>query len=230
MSIQHLKGIALRRYSFFTMQGPPFAIKNGDICVPVILKMFEIFQKYISEKVSLSNEEYQLISSVCIYKKLRKRQYLLQEGDTWKYNAFVCKGCVRNYRVSENGDEHIISFAPENWWTGDREALLTGNPAKSNIDALEDTLVLLIAKDHFEDICARIPAFYNMITGILNKSFIASQNRIHSAISFTAEQKYLSFLERYHELALRIPQHMIASYLGITPETLSRVKKESVRK
>jgi len=98
------------------------------------------------------------------------------------------------------------------------------------IDALEDSEVVLITKPGFEMICARIPAFNDLINSILNKSFIASQNRIHSAISFTAEQKYKSFLEKYPDLTYRVPQHMIASFLGITPETLSRVRKEIAKK
>jgi CRP-like cAMP-binding protein len=192
--------------------------------------MFEVFQKYISDKISISDEDYQLIQSVCAFKKLRKRQYLLQEGDVWKYNAFVAKGFLRNYRLDEKGLEHILSFAPENWWAGDRESLLTGNPAKSNIDALEDSEVILIGKDNFEMLCRQIPEFNNMVNAILNKSFIVNQNRIHAAISFTAEQKYIMFMEKYADLSLRIPQSMIASFLGITPETLSRIRKETSKR
>ncbi len=192
--------------------------------------MFEIFQKYISDQVTLTKEEYELIKSVCIFKKLRKRQYLLQDGDVWKYNAFVCKGCLRNYRVDESGGEHIMGFSKEYWWTGDRESLLTGKPSVNNIDAIEDSEVILITKPSFEMICGQIPAFNTLVNNILNKSFIASQNRIHSAISYTAEQKYRGFMEKYPDLTYRVPQHMIASFLGITPETLSRIRKEVAKK
>jgi len=170
------------------------------------------------------------IEAACQYKKLRKRQYLLQEGDVWKYNAFVAKGCLRTYTVDDKGNEHILNFAIENWWIGDRESLQTGNPSAYNIDALEDSAVILISKDNFDQLCSDIPAFNDMVNAILQRSFIASQSRIHTFLSLSAEEKYLSFLEKYPQLAIRVPQGMIASYLGITAETLSRVRKQSAKK
>ena len=83
--------------------------------------MFEIFQKYLTDKIELSDEEIQLIASVCKQKKLRKKQFLCQEGDIWHYNAFICRGLVKTFSIAENGTEHIINFAPENYWTGDRD-------------------------------------------------------------------------------------------------------------
>ena len=192
--------------------------------------MFEQFKEYIGQKATLTEADYAKIEAVCIFKKLRKKQYLLQEGDVWKYNAFITKGLVRFYSVDESGRENIVSFAKENWWTGDRASLLTGEPSKNNIDAIEDTELILITKTNFDRLCRDIPAFNDMVNAILNKSFITSQNRIHSAIAFTAEQKYLDFVQKYPDLSLRVPQAMIASYLGITPETLSRVRKETVKK
>ncbi|CAM4089755.1 cAMP-binding domain of CRP or a regulatory subunit of cAMP-dependent protein kinases [Pedobacter westerhofensis] len=190
----------------------------------------EIFLNYIQEKTSLTAEELQQVTSVCQLKKLRKRQYLLQEGDVWKYNAFIAKGCVRTYTLDEKGNEHIVNFAIENWWTGDRESLTTGEPSIFNIDALENSEVVLITKTAFDKLCADIPAFNAMVNAILQKSFIVSQGRIHTFISLTAEQKYLRFLEQYPQLSIRVPQGMIASYLGITPETLSRIRNQTARK
>lgn len=191
--------------------------------------MFETFKKYILEKGAVPVADLLKIEAVCQYKKLRKRQYLLQEGDVWKYNAFIVKGCVRTYSVDEKGNEHILNFAIENWWTGDRESLQNGTPSAYNIEALEDSEVILIAKADFDQLCADIPAFNNIINGILEKSFIASQSRIQTFLSLGAEEKYLKFLEKYPDLAMRVPQGMIASYLGITPETLSRVRKQSAK-
>jgi len=191
--------------------------------------MFEVFQKYLSDKIAVSKEELDLIQSLGFIKKLRKKQYLLQEGDVWKYHCFVCKGCLRTYRTDEKGQEHIMTFSIENWWAGDRESLLSGKPSVSNIEVLENTEVLLFTKENFEIIQQRIPAFKAMIEDILARSFNASQNRIHAAISYTAEEKYTSFINKYPQIFNRVPLHMIASYLGVSAETLSRIRKQAAK-
>lgn len=192
--------------------------------------MYDVFQHYLDQHLTLTRPEAEYIKSLSTLKKLRKKQYLLQEGDVWHYNAFVTKGCLRNYSVDERGQEHIIGFAIENWWIGDRESLLSGQPSRFNIDAIEDSELVLINKENFDAISGQIPAFNEMVHGILQKSFIASQNRIHAAISYTAEEKYLHFVSKYPGFAQRVPQSMIASYLGMTPETLSRIRNQSARK
>lgn len=192
--------------------------------------MFEVFLAYINSKTKITDEEAAMIKAVSVIKKLRRKQYLLQEGDVWRYNAFVCQGFLRGYHVDDKGQEHIMTFSPENHWTGDRESLMNGTPSPCNIEALEDTYVLLINKENFEDLCRKIPAFKEMVNTILERSFIASQRRIHAAISFSAEEKYQHFLNSFPNIVNRVPQHMIASYLGLSPETLSRVRTQAVKK
>lgn len=192
--------------------------------------MFEFFQNYLQSKIALSDTEIELIKSLSTIKKLRKRQYLLQEGDIWRYHAFVCSGFVRTYSVDDKGQEHIMNFSPENHWTGDRESLTTENPSNYNIDAIEDAEILLIKKEDFERLCVQIPKFNELINAILQKSFVVSQNRILSNISLSAENKYQSFIQKFPSIANRVPQHMIASYLGISPETLSRIRKIGIKK
>lgn len=192
--------------------------------------MFAAFQKYLTDKIALSEDEIAAIADVATVKKLRKKQYLLQEGDVWKYNAFVCRGFLKTFSVDNNGIEHILNFSPENYWTGDRESLTNGTPSRLNIDAIEDSEVLLIKKEEFEVLCQQIPQFNNLINNILHKSFLVSQSRILANISLSAEEKYQQFLEKYPAIANRIPQHMIASYIGITPETLTRIRKNALKK
>lgn len=192
--------------------------------------MFEVFAKYLRDQIELSDDELEMIREVTVVRKLRKNQYLLQEGDVWRYNAFITKGCMRTYSVDDRSNEHIINFAVENCWIGDRESLLNATPSKFNIDAIEECEVLLISKDNFIRLTKNIPQFQDLVNLIIERSFVASQNRINSSVSHTAEEKYKNFMEKQAHIALRVPQHMVASYLGITPETLSRIRKLSLKK
>ncbi|TLV02786.1 Crp/Fnr family transcriptional regulator [Dyadobacter luticola] len=192
--------------------------------------MFDIFKKYLTDKITLTEEELALIASVSHIKHLRKRQYLLQEGDVWQLHAFVCKGFLRTYSVDNKGQEHIMTFAPEYHWAGDRSSLTSGLPSKFNIEALEESDILLIKKQDFEMLCTAIPAFNDLINNILQRSFVVNQDRIHANITYTAEEKYQDFVSKFPAIANRVPQHMIASYLGISPETLSRVRKPGTSK
>ena len=188
--------------------------------------MYGVFKKYMDSKIELSPEQSDWIRSLSVEKKLRKHQYLLQEGDICTQHAFVTKGCLRSYSVDCAGKEHVVKFAVEHWWIADRDSLLSGEPAKLNIDAVEDSEAVLLSKQNFDLICQKIPAFNGMINNILQTAYNASQNRIIANISLSAREKYAYFLQRYPDLALRIPQSMIASYLGISPETLSRVRSQ----
>ena len=129
---------------------------------------FEIFRTYINSKVSLTDDDFEKIRQVGKIKKLRKKQYLLQEGDIWKDYAFVCSGCLRTYTVDEKSIEHIIKFSIENWWAGDRESLLNTTPSKYNIDALEETILVIIKKEDMDDLLINVPAVLEMVNNLLN--------------------------------------------------------------
>lgn len=188
--------------------------------------MFESLAVYLKKEAGLSDEELELVQQVTIEKKLRKRQYLLQEGDVSNYNCFVVKGCLRLYRIGKDGAEHILRFAIENLWISDCESYNSGLPAKGNIDALEDSELLLIRKRDFDALTYTIPKLQLFRERLDAISYDHSQNRILSNISETAEEKYINFIQLYPEIYNRVPLHMIASFLGVSRETLSRVRHQ----
>lgn len=192
--------------------------------------MFEAFEKYLKEKANLEAEEINAVRAVSIEKKIRKRQYLLQEGNVCHYNCFVVKGCLRMYTVGNDGAEHILRFAAENWWISDRESYNNGTPSKCNIDALENCEVILIDKPAFLHLLTTIPKLKNFIDSLLARSYDAIQHRVIDAISYSTEEKYQHFITRFPNIFYRVPLHMIASYLGVSRETLSRVRSQSVHK
>jgi CRP-like cAMP-binding protein len=189
--------------------------------------MFELLYQKFDEKIRLTDEEKELSRTFFIPKKIRKRQYLLQEGDVCKYIAFVEKGLLRSYAVSDKGTEQIIQFAFEGWWISDQFSFLTSEPSKYNIDALEDSELLLLSKQAEEQLLEKIPKFERYFRILLQNSLIATQKRLVSSLSQTAEERYYELISVCPEtLPQRIPQHMLASFLGITPETLSRIRKQ----
>jgi CRP-like cAMP-binding protein len=187
--------------------------------------IFEIFKQYTRRYTELTESDFEKIESVCIYRKLRKQQYLLQEGETWKYHAFIANGCLRTFSVDEKGIEHIVGFAISNWWAGDLESLKSRQPSKFNIDAVHDSEVILFPDREYNKLLTELPAYNKMVITIHDRSFMASQRRILSYISHSAEEKYLAFLEMYPGFADIVPKNMIASFLGITRETLSRIRQ-----
>jgi len=188
--------------------------------------MFEQLFHSINQKVQITKEELELIKPFFIPKKIRKRQYLLQEGDVCKYTAFVEKGALRSYSLHEKGNEHIIQFALEGWWISDQYSVLTGEPSAYNIDALEDSEILLISHISFEGMLEKLPKMEKYFRILMQNSMIAMQRRLVASLSLTADEKYTRMINAYPNIIQRVPQHMIASYLGITPETLSRIRKQ----
>ena len=191
--------------------------------------MSEIFAKYLKSQIQINDSQLEMIQKVCVVRRLRKHQYLLQEGQVWGFNAFVTKGCLRTYSINDRLTETIINFAVENYWTGDRESLFNGLPSRFNIDAVEESEVLLISKENFAMLMKAIPQFQDLFNLIMEYSLLESQNRINSTISYSAEEKYTIFIDKYFSISLRVPQHMVASYLGITPQTLSRIRSRCLK-
>jgi CRP-like cAMP-binding protein len=188
--------------------------------------MFEVLFDNIRQKIEITDKEEEICRSLFIPKKLRKRQYLLQQGDVSKYTAFVEKGLLRSYVIDDKGSELIMQFAPEGWWIGDMYSSITGEPAEHSIDAIEDSELLLLTNQAHEELLKHAPVFERFFRLLLQNSFIALQRRLRGNIIQTAEEKYKNFIRLYPNIAQRVPQHNIASYLGITPESLSRIRKQ----
>lgn len=189
-----------------------------------------LFKTYILSKANITDGEFEKVRQVSTVKNLRKRQYLLQEGDVWQHYAFVCQGCLHTYHVDDKGTEHIMRFSIENWWPGERESLIANTPSRYNIDALEDSTLIMIRKDDFDQLCHNIPAFNNMVMTLINRSYIAAENRVKEALSYTTEERYQLFMEKFPDVFNRVPLHMIASYLGVSPERLSRIRSQFHKK
>jgi CRP-like cAMP-binding protein len=189
--------------------------------------MFQNLFNYISDysKLSIIVEEEELIKSHFRPKSLRKKQYFLQEGDVSKYAGFITKGAMRQYYTDNNGNDHIINLFVENYWATDRESFLNLTPSAYNIDAWEDTDLLITTRADLLELMKKIPAIDAMIRVMDDQNAIATQKRITTIINNTAEERYKEFLKSHPQFIQRFPQHQIASFLGITKETLSRVRK-----
>jgi CRP-like cAMP-binding protein len=178
----------------------------------------------------LSETDIEVIKDVFIPKKFRKRQFFLQEGEVSKYTAFIVKGSMRQYSVDDKGVEHTVGLFIENSWARDRESLTTGTPSIYFIDAWEETNVLMLSISDNNNILIKIPAFAEMRTELNDTHHFNLQKRLHTSISLSAEQRYQNLMENSPEILQRFPQHIIASYLGIAKETLSRIRGNAIRK
>jgi len=202
------------------VHSPPACVKT---MAPVI---FDSLRKYILSSEGMSEEEFELIRGLMIPKRLRRRQYLLQAGDVCTTLAFVSKGCLRLYDLDDFGRERILLFAIEGHWITDVESWRARKPATRNIDALEDSELLLIDNPALDKLTVSAPKWDRYFKGILEDAFKAAIVRISDFVGASAEERYLRFLSTSPELSQRIPLHQIASYLGITPQSLSRIRRE----
>ena len=190
----------------------------------------ENIESYLSEILEIPKEAVTQCSNFYGSTKVLKNQFLLKTGEVCNGTYFVEKGLLRMYSIDKNGKEHIIQFAPEKWLISDRSSLYFNEKSNYYIEAVEESEILVLTKDFFANINLEFPNTVENNDLLLQKHIRNLQNRVNSLLSDTAEERYMSFIKMYPDILLRVPQWMVASYLGITPESLSRVRKELARK
>lgn len=188
--------------------------------------MYDRILKNVARFITLTEEEKNIFTSMLKLRKVRKKQFLLQEGDICHYEYFVNKGCLRTYFIDDKGIDHVVQFAIEDWWIGDMYSFLTQTPSEYTIDAIEDSEVLYFDNSSLEHLYDRVPKFERFFRLLIQNSFITQTNRIKESMSVTADERYCSFIGKYPLMEKRLPLKQIASYLGITPESLSRIRSQ----
>lgn len=184
------------------------------------------FYTYLKNKALVCVEHLPELMAQVRTKEYRKGEVLLRQGQICKHFFYVEKGLTRFFSIDNEGKEHIVQFAPENWFVGDRSGIYFNQPSALYIDAIEDTRVAMIDQDFIEYASRVSTEYMNYNEYILQNHIRYMQSRINLLIGATARERYLDFIKLYPDLTRRVPQWMIASYLGITPESLSRVRKE----
>lgn len=192
--------------------------------------MYDALFSYINRysKQILTEKEQDIIRTAMEFKKLRRKQFFLEEGKVCKFTGFILKGAMRQFSVDDSGAEHILQLAIENWWVVDRQSFMNQTPSKYFIEAWEDTELLLLPRPQLDTILA-IPAINAMFWQMSENNHIASQRRLDDTISLNAVSRYENFQQQYPDIVQRFPLHQIASYLGIARETLSRARKPGAR-
>ena len=188
--------------------------------------MYDRIRANIARRITLTDAEFDRFTTFLQPKTYKKKEFLLQAGEISKHLAFVNEGIFRTYTIDKTGEEHVLQFSLEDWWTGDTYSGLTQKPSTLFIEALEDSHVYLIDNQELEIVFAEIPKFERYFRILAQNRFIALQERINGDLSDSAEERYLDLLNRYPTLPQRVPQQYIASFLGIQPPSLSRIRKQ----
>lgn len=188
--------------------------------------MFEKLTASIREKVSLNDTDLEELKSFFTHKHVLKRQYILNAGDICQYITFVEQGLLRSFTVDDEGNEYIVQFATEGWWISDVASFFSGTNARYHIEALEDSSLLHLTREAMDQLLERLPVMERFFRLLMQNNIVALHRRSIAYMSMSAEEKYLHLLEVAPDIMSRASQQHIASYLSITPETLSRVRKK----
>jgi CRP-like cAMP-binding protein len=183
---------------------------------------------YIAQFTPLSAEEQSLLELKIKIRKFLKGQFVVQNGDTCKYESFVLSGSLKTFYIDNEGQEHIVMFAVENWWTADLGSFISQSPADFNVQCLENSILAQVRFEDLQQLYLDIPKLERFFRIIIEKAFVSSQKRVINNFSLPAKDRYLKFREQYPQIEQRVPQYMIASYLGITKEFLSKIRNQLI--
>ena len=192
------------------------------------MEKFQPLLDYINRVVELTEEEEQKLVGLISTRKLLKGQYFLQQGDICKFSGFVVSGCTKTFYVDDEGQEHVVMFSTEDWWTSDMGSYIAQKPADFNVQCLEKTELIQFSFEQQEEMLRQIPKLERFFRIIIERALVASQKRVVRNLSMSAKDRYLFFRNEYPKIEQRIPQYLIASYLGITKEFLSKIKSQLI--
>lgn len=189
----------------------------------------ELIIRNVERHITLNEKEKAFFLSMLQPKSLKRKILYLRSGTVCRYSAFVLDGALKGFTVDQEGREHILSFATPDWWISDMYSLLSQKPAILNIEAIADAEVLMLSRENQELLYAKVPKFERFFRILVENSLVANQQRLIDNLSSTAEERYLRFIKKYPAIPSCVPQHNIASYLGITPEFLSKIRSRLAR-
>jgi CRP-like cAMP-binding protein len=184
----------------------------------------------VARYIQLTEEEKEVFHRMLKYKKLKKKQFILQEGEVCQYETYILKGCIRLYYIDKEGVETILYFAVEDWWVSDLTSFMDQKPSNQFIETLEDCELLQIDYRSKMQLFEKVPKFEKYYRLLVQRALGVLQQRLYSSVSQTAEERYRAFTEKYPQIVQRVPQHQIARYLGVSPEFLSKVKSSLYKK
>jgi CRP-like cAMP-binding protein len=205
-------------------------MENSNATLVTEETAFNDLFSYIQQRVTLTELDKAFIRNRFTLRHLVRKSYFLREGDIGFEQAFIISGTMRVFYIDGKAQEHVLYFGFKDWWIGDLASFELRSPSQLNVQALEDTWLLAFTQDGIDEIFKHIPQMERLFRMMAQRTLAVLQKRLFLTVSASAEERYLALIERHPSIEQLVPQHQIASYLGILPESLSRMKKQRIQK